>query len=105
MVYNISLKLAVPYHILHSTQAKMDVKGCSNQRGESGRKGMFKSKRFEKSNVKYSTCQKTSHFVRSCHERSINDDFVHIAIVLDEDSYESVIALVVSSLETGKSWV
>lgn len=34
-----------------------------------------------------------------------NDNFVHIAFAFDEDSYESVGALVMSSLETEDGWV
>lgn len=34
-----------------------------------------------------------------------NDDFVQVVVASNEDSYESVGVLLVSSLETGEGWV
>lgn len=43
--------------------------------------------------------------MRNCLKRSNNDDFVHIVVVLDENSNESYGALMVSNLEIEENWV
>ena len=43
--------------------------GLNVSRGGGERKGMSKSKRSDKSKVKYFNCQKISHFKRDCPER------------------------------------
>lgn len=60
---------------------------------------------FYNSKFKYFTCHKTSHFKKDFLERGINSDYVQIIVSSYEDHYEIVCALVVTSLETHKSWV
>ncbi|XP_058775341.1 uncharacterized protein LOC131649605 [Vicia villosa] len=49
--------------------------------------------------------KKIGHFKKNCLGRKVNDDYVHVTITLDEDSYEDTGALVVSSLEIEDNWV
>lgn len=48
---------------------------------------MSKLNKFYKLMVKYFICYKIGHFMRDCPKRTGNDDYVHIVVVLDEDSY------------------
>lgn len=78
--------------------------GCEsrgNHKGEiSNSKLKSKFKVFDNSKFKRFTCHKTAHFKKDCPQRGNKDGFIQIMIVFDKDSYESVGALVVTSLET-----
>src|SRR3954465_923163 len=50
--------------------------GLNVSRGGVALKGMSKSKRSDKSKIKYFNCQKIGHFKRDCFERKINGDSV-----------------------------
>lgn len=68
-----------------------EYRGCPNQKGLTSWV------------LKWFICQKRGHFMRDCLERRDNGDSIQIVVDSDEDSYESVRALVVSSLDTKKS--
>ena len=76
-----------------SQEEKVSVEGYPNKRGLTS----------QRSNA--INCYKIGHFKRYCHERKDNDDFVQVVVALNEDGYESVMALVASSLETKDTWV
>lgn len=61
--------------------------------------GVYKPNRFYKSTIKWNNFQKTGHFKRYFSDGKDNGDFVQVLITLNKDGYESVGALVVSSLE------
>lgn len=59
-----------------------------------------------KSSLKCFIYKKIDHFVKDCPRREENEEFVEIVVASDMDSsYASVGALVMSSLDTEKSWV
>ena len=71
--------------------------GLNVSRGGGERRWMSKSKRSDKSKVKYFNCQKIDHFKRDCPKRKVNKDFVQAIVALGEESYEDADVLVVSS--------
>lgn len=79
--------------------------GLSVSREESERIGMFKSRRFYKSILKFFICHKIDHFKRNFSRREDNEYFVQIIVASDENGYKSVNTLAVSSLEIEKKWV
>lgn len=74
--------------------------GLSDSKGRIECKWMSKSKRFDKSRVKYFNCKKNHSLQRDCPMKKGNDDSTQTVVSSDEDNYESVVTLVVSSLET-----
>lgn len=79
--------------------------GLSVSKSRSERKGMSKSNRFDKSKLKCFTCHKTSDSMMDCPRKKSNDYFIYIVVASDENSYESVGALLVSSLRNVEVWV
>lgn len=70
--------------------------GLSFSRRDGELKGMYKFSKFDKLMFKWFICRETDHFKKDCSKRKDNENYIHIAVVSDEDSYEMLGALVVS---------
>lgn len=71
----------------------MSVEGCTNP------------KRFDNSRLRCFICQKNDHLKKDFSKREDNENYVHITITSDDDSYESACELVASSLKIENIWV
>ena len=75
-------------------------------KGKGKSRSNSRSKGFDKSKYNCFLCHKLGHFKKDCPNKGVNGSpSVQVAVASDEDGYESVGALVVTSWEPEKSWV